>query len=72
MQDGENDLNIYGGDWWMANQEMQRALVFAGYDVKHAWGRAPSSMRMKVGCRTEREHNTSVEPCGSTSLSGRT
>ena len=38
LQDGENDLNIYGGDWWMANQEMQRALVFAGYDVKHAWG----------------------------------
>lgn len=38
MQDGENDLNIYGGDWWIANQEMQRALVFAGYDVKHAWG----------------------------------
>jgi len=38
VQDGENDLNIYGGDWWMANQEMQRALVFAGYDVKHAWG----------------------------------
>ena len=22
------DLNIYGGDWWMANQEMERALVF--------------------------------------------
>ena len=21
-----NDLNIYGGDWWMANQEMERAL----------------------------------------------
>ena len=19
-----NDLNIYGGDWWMANQEMER------------------------------------------------
>jgi gluconolactonase len=38
LQDGENDLNIYGGDWWIANQEMQRALVFAGYDVKHAWG----------------------------------
>jgi gluconolactonase len=34
----KTDLNIYGGDWWMANQEMQRALVFAGYDVKHAWG----------------------------------
>jgi sugar lactone lactonase YvrE/enterochelin esterase-like enzyme len=38
LQDGSNDLNIYGGDWWMANQEMQRALVFAGYEVKHEWG----------------------------------
>jgi sugar lactone lactonase YvrE len=38
LQDGSADLNIYGGDWWMANQEMQRALAFAGYDVKHAWG----------------------------------
>ena len=26
LQDGSNDLNIYGGDWWMANQEMERAL----------------------------------------------
>src|SRR5690606_33083787 len=39
MQDGENDLNIYGGDWWIANQAMQRSLVFAGYDVKHVWGK---------------------------------
>src|SRR6187402_1004090 len=38
LQDGSKDLNIYGGDWWMANQEMERALTFAGYDVKHAWG----------------------------------
>ncbi len=38
LQDGENDQNIYGGDWWMANQEMERALQFAGYDVNHAWG----------------------------------
>jgi len=38
LQDGDHDLNIYGGDWWMANQEMERALVFAGYDVNHAWG----------------------------------
>ena len=33
-----NDLNIYGGDWWMANQEMERALTFAGYEVNHVWG----------------------------------
>ncbi len=38
LQDGSNDLNIYGGDWWMANQEMERAFVFAGYDVNHVWG----------------------------------
>ncbi len=38
MQDGTNDLNIYGGDWWMANQEMERAFVFAGYEVNHIWG----------------------------------
>jgi gluconolactonase len=38
LQDGSNDLNIYGGDWWMANQTMERALKFAGYDVEHIWG----------------------------------
>jgi len=38
LEDGSNDLNIYGGDWWMANQEMERSLTFAGYEVNHAWG----------------------------------
>jgi gluconolactonase len=38
LQDGSNDLNIYGGDWWMANQTMERALVFAGYEVNQVWG----------------------------------
>ena len=38
LQDGSNDLNIYGGDWWMANQTMERALVFAGYEVQQVWG----------------------------------
>jgi sugar lactone lactonase YvrE/acetyl esterase/lipase/enterochelin esterase-like enzyme len=38
LQDGSADLNIYGGDWWMANQEMERALRFAGYEVNHVWG----------------------------------
>jgi sugar lactone lactonase YvrE/enterochelin esterase-like enzyme len=38
LQDGANDLNIYGGDWWMANQAMERSLVFAGYEVQHIWG----------------------------------
>ncbi len=38
LQDGTNDNNKYGGDWWMANQTMERALTFAGYDVNHIWG----------------------------------
>ena len=38
QQDGSNDLNIQGGDWWMANQEMERALTFAGYEHEHVWG----------------------------------
>ena len=39
LQDGSNDLNIYGGDWWMANQSIQRSLAFMGYEVKHEWGK---------------------------------
>ena len=38
LQDGTNDLNIYAGDWWMANQNMLSALRWAGYEVNHAWG----------------------------------
>ena len=38
LQDGSNDINGYGGNWFLANQEMLSALQFAGYDVKHEWG----------------------------------
>lgn len=38
LQDGSNDLNIYAGDWWKANETMERALSFSGYEVKHVWG----------------------------------
>lgn len=38
LQDGYNDLNIYGGNWWVANQDMFSALSWAGYDVKKEWG----------------------------------
>ena len=38
LEDGSADNNAYGGDWWMANQEMERAFIFAGYEVNHAWG----------------------------------
>jgi len=38
LQDGSSDQNKYDGDWWFANQEMERSLVFAGYEVNHVWG----------------------------------
>ena len=38
LQDGSNDLNIYAGDWWKANEMMARALTFAGYELNYIWG----------------------------------
>jgi len=38
LQDGTNDLNIYAGDWWKANETMERALIFSGYELQHVWG----------------------------------
>jgi sugar lactone lactonase YvrE/enterochelin esterase-like enzyme len=52
LVDGSNDNNIYGGDWWMANQTMQRALAFSGYDVRHVWGEGGHNQR----------HGTAVYP----------
>ncbi len=38
LQDGSNDNNGYGGNWFLANQEMLSAFEFSGYDVKNVWG----------------------------------
>ncbi len=38
LQDGSNDANGTGGNWFLANQEMLSALEFAGYEVNHIWG----------------------------------
>src|SRR5262249_23845794 len=35
---GKNDLNIYAGSWYLANQEMASALEYAGYDVTFVVG----------------------------------
>lgn len=43
LQDGSNDLNIYGGDWYKANEMMERALTFSGYEVHHVWGEGAHS-----------------------------
>ena len=38
LQEGRNDLSNYAGDWWLANESLERSLSFAGYEVRHAWG----------------------------------
>ena len=38
LQDGRNDLNNYTGSWFVANQDMQSALEYAGYDLRYEWG----------------------------------
>ena len=38
LQDGSNDNNSYAGDWWKANESIERALTFSGYEVNHIWG----------------------------------
>jgi enterochelin esterase-like enzyme len=38
FQDGENDLDNVHGNWPLANQQMAKALAFAGYDYKFVFG----------------------------------
>jgi enterochelin esterase-like enzyme len=46
LQDGLQDLDRgEAGSWPLANQQMERSLMFAGYDVRVAWGRGFHSNR---------------------------
>ncbi len=38
LQDGRNDLNIFAGSWYMANQSMAASLEYAGYEVTFTVG----------------------------------
>jgi sugar lactone lactonase YvrE len=39
LEDGSSDAwNPLFGSWFMANENMEAALTFSGYDVEHAWG----------------------------------
>jgi gluconolactonase len=39
LEDGSTDAwNPLFGSWFMANENMEAALTFSGYDVQHAWG----------------------------------
>ena len=62
LQDGRNDLNNYTGSWWIANQDMQAALEYAGYDVRHEWGDGEHNSR----------HATEIFPAASCAGCGAT
>ena len=38
LQDGEADLDVQYGNWWLANLQMAAALKFRGYDYKFVGG----------------------------------
>lgn len=38
LQDGSHDNDIYGGSWWIANQDMARSLEWSGYEMKFVKG----------------------------------
>ncbi len=38
LQDGDHDLNIFAGAWWLSNQEMASALEYRGYEFKFVTG----------------------------------
>lgn len=38
LQDGNRDLNIYIGNWWIGNQDMASALEYAGYETTFVRG----------------------------------
>lgn len=44
LQDGENDLNLDYGNWWLANLQMEDALRFAGYDYHFTPGKGFHSL----------------------------
>ena len=48
------------GDWWMSNQTMNRALEFAGYDVRHIWG-AGTHNGSQAACRVSRRDALALE-----------
>jgi enterochelin esterase-like enzyme len=38
FQDGDHDLDNEHGNWWLGNQQMEKALLFKGYDNKFITG----------------------------------
>jgi gluconolactonase len=45
LQDGTNDLNLFAGGWYLANQAMASALEYAGYDTKFVVGSEGHNMK---------------------------
>ena len=45
LQDGVHDLDNANGNWPLANQQMAKALAFAGYDFRFVYGQGFHSNR---------------------------
>jgi len=45
LQDGQKDLNLFAGNWYLANQSMASALEYAGYDTKFVVGTEGHNMK---------------------------
>ena len=45
LQDGSNDQNIYGGSWFIGNQDLYSALKWAGYDATFTIGTEGHNMK---------------------------
>ena len=43
LQDGENDLDLVFGNWWLANKQMESSLKFRDYDYKFVGGKGGHS-----------------------------
>jgi gluconolactonase len=57
LQDGEIDTwNPLFGNWFKGNIDMEAALSFAGYEVRHEWGKGGHNI----------QHATAIfqTPCG--------
>ena len=45
LQDGRNDQNIYGGSWFLGNEDLYSALKWAGYDATFTIGTEGHNMK---------------------------
>jgi enterochelin esterase-like enzyme len=70
LQDGDQDLEQEAGSWSLANREMERALTWAGWDFRAAFGHGFHSPKHGFSILPDslrwlwRDHAAAVKPAG--------